>query len=114
VNSLPKTVTRQRRGCDLNPGPSAPEYSTLTTRLPSHPEMPKCDAKSLLSMGIEGSMVPWVLASEYSTQHLDCPFPILHILLTMANNSTFAPPYSLACTSATVRLKKRVQLYFYE
>jgi len=31
---LPKTVTRQRRGCDLNPGPSAPESSTLTTRLP--------------------------------------------------------------------------------
>jgi len=37
VNSLPKTVIRQRRGCDLNPGPSAPESSTLTTRLPSHP-----------------------------------------------------------------------------
>jgi len=36
VNSLPETVTRQRRGCDLNPGPSAPESSTLTTRLPSH------------------------------------------------------------------------------
>jgi len=36
VNSLPKTVTRQRRGCDLNPGPSAPESSTLTTRLPNH------------------------------------------------------------------------------
>jgi len=33
VNSLPKTVTRQRRDCDLNPGPSAPESSTLTTRL---------------------------------------------------------------------------------
>jgi len=33
VNSLPKTVTRQRRGCDLNPGPSAPQTSTLTTRL---------------------------------------------------------------------------------
>jgi len=29
---------RQRRGCDLNPGPSAPESSTLTTRLPSHRE----------------------------------------------------------------------------
>jgi len=29
VNSLPKTVTRQRRDCDLNPGPSAPESSTL-------------------------------------------------------------------------------------
>jgi len=37
VNSLPKTVTRQCRGCDLNPGPPAPESSTLTTRLPSHP-----------------------------------------------------------------------------
>jgi len=37
MNSLPKTVTRQRRGCDLNPGLSAPESSTLTTRLPSHP-----------------------------------------------------------------------------
>ena len=30
VNSLPKTVTRQRRGCDLNPSPSAHESSTLT------------------------------------------------------------------------------------
>jgi len=37
VNSLPKIVTRQRRDCDLNPCPSEPESSTLTTRLPSHP-----------------------------------------------------------------------------
>jgi len=36
VNSLPKIVTRQRRDCDLNQGPSVPESSTLTTRLPSH------------------------------------------------------------------------------
>ena len=27
---MPETVTRQRRGCDLNPGPSARESSTLT------------------------------------------------------------------------------------
>jgi len=33
VNSLPKTVTLQRRGCDLNPGPSVPDSSTLTTQL---------------------------------------------------------------------------------
>ena len=39
MNSLPKIVTRQRRGCDLNAGPSAPESSTLTTRLPIHPIM---------------------------------------------------------------------------
>ena len=37
VNSLPKTATRQRLGCDLNQGPSAPESSSLTTWLPSHP-----------------------------------------------------------------------------
>jgi len=38
VKSLPRTVTQQRRGCDLNPGPTSPESSTLTTRLPSmHP-----------------------------------------------------------------------------
>jgi len=41
VNSLPKTITRQRRGCALNPGPSAPESSMLTTRLPSHREQTK-------------------------------------------------------------------------
>jgi len=31
-----QTVTRQCRGCDLNPGPSEPESNTLTSRLPSH------------------------------------------------------------------------------
>jgi len=40
ANSLPKTVTRQRRDCDLNPGPSAPES---VTRLPSHPP---CNCKA--------------------------------------------------------------------
>ena len=34
VNSLLKTVTRRRRDCDLNPGLSAPESSTLTTTEP--------------------------------------------------------------------------------
>ena len=32
MNSLPKTVTRQLRGCDLTPGPTAPESSTLGYR----------------------------------------------------------------------------------
>ena len=35
MNSLPKTVTRQRRDCDLNPGPTAPVSGTLNTRLPT-------------------------------------------------------------------------------
>ena len=37
VNSLPKTVTRQHHGCYLTRGPTVPESSMLTTRLPSHP-----------------------------------------------------------------------------
>jgi len=37
MKCLPKTATRQRRGCDLNLGPSVPESSTLTTLLPSQP-----------------------------------------------------------------------------
>ena len=42
VNSLPKTVTRQRRSCNLNPGPSSPEPGALTSRLPSHPRTDRC------------------------------------------------------------------------
>ena len=37
VNSLPKTVTGQRYSCDLNPGPSVPESSKLSSQLPNHP-----------------------------------------------------------------------------
>ena len=51
VNSLPKTVTRQRRDCDWNPGPSAPESSTLTTRLPSHGNVHKKVGEDWTSFG---------------------------------------------------------------
>ena len=37
VKSLPKTVSRQRCSCDLSPGSTAPQSSTLTTRLPNDP-----------------------------------------------------------------------------
>ena len=63
MNSLPKTVTRQRRGCDLNPGPSAPASSMLTTRLPSH-SFNSCSIKRVLSRGpsaivvLRGAAVP--------------------------------------------------------
>ena len=54
MNSLPKTVTRQRRDCDLNPGPSVPESSTLTTRLPSHPH---CERVLLKIVKIEQNLI---------------------------------------------------------
>ena len=47
MNSLSNTVTRQRRDCDLNPGPSAPESSTLTIRLPSHSTIPHNKSESV-------------------------------------------------------------------
>jgi len=52
VNSLPKTVTRQRRDCDLNPGPSAPESSTLTTRLPSHASITKLNKSAAVQCNV--------------------------------------------------------------
>jgi len=61
VNSLPKTVTRQCRGCDLNPGPSALESSMLTTRLPSHP-MQSIDAAYWLSTDVAWSVCLLVTA----------------------------------------------------
>ena len=70
LNSLPKTVIRQRRGCDLNPGPSAPESSTLTTRLPSHPfvnaawsesETARCRLQDRTVLSCPASGVNWAL-----------------------------------------------------
>jgi len=55
VNSLPKTVNRQRRDCDLNPGPSAPESSTLTIRLPSHPPTPYLQKKKPVGIHTPGN-----------------------------------------------------------
>jgi len=37
VNSFPKTVTRQHRGCDLNPGLTVLESSTLTNHSATEP-----------------------------------------------------------------------------
>jgi len=61
-NSLPKTVTRQRRGCDLKQRPSALESSMLTTRLPSHPSLEQYNTQ-----------YPW--SGFLSGDHLGEPVP---------------------------------------
>ena len=70
VNSLPKTVTRQRRGCDLNPGPTAPESSTLrydTIRYDTRCYFnvrSKADMNRLnLLHGVKGKVFPYSLPS---------------------------------------------------
>jgi len=65
VNSLPKTVTRQRRGCDLNPAPTVPESSTLTTWLPSHPQIQYSKNSK------EQNCVDW---TERLEKHLQLPY----------------------------------------
>jgi len=58
VDSFPKTVTRQCRDCDLNPGPSAPEPSTLTTRLPSHQCMRSWFYETVERLSVRPSVCP--------------------------------------------------------
>jgi len=60
VNSLPKTVTRQRCDCDLNSGPSAPESSMLTTRLTSHPMQLRAEI-IWVNKSISETKLKWVL-----------------------------------------------------
>jgi len=64
VNSLPKTVTRQRRDCDLNQGPSGSESSTLTTRLPSHPAIFRFREDLQRMLGCK-SCVHWPTTSKH-------------------------------------------------
>jgi len=63
INSLLKTVATQRHDCDLNTGPSAPEFSTLTSRLSIHLE---------LSRGKVGKMSRGKYLSAVVCEQLEC------------------------------------------
>jgi len=65
VNSLPKTVTRQRRDCDLNPGPSAPESSMLTTWLRSHQDKTSLHLNETRNEGGFGcNVMSWTMCKQ--------------------------------------------------
>jgi len=69
VNSLPKTVTRQCRGCDLNPGPTAPECSTLTNRLPNrigNDSVPKIIINNTISLFFKTAISILVISNHNS------------------------------------------------
>jgi len=87
VNSLPKTVTRQRRDCDFNPDRSVPESSTLTTRLPSHPNKQSNCYLLLL-----------------------CSLPATHTALMAASASNVAPP-SLRRKAATGNILQIIEAH---
>ena len=72
VSSLPETVTRQRCNCDLNPGPSAPEPSMLTTRLPTHPSVTGAYSQRQLSQCTTSTLhcsAQEVMAPSLATMH---------------------------------------------
>jgi len=75
VNSLPKTVTRQRRDCDLIPGPSAPESihvkcTHAKSVLCIGMSQPRCRKKfkkviSFKNVKIEKKLLNAILTSDY-------------------------------------------------
>ena len=73
VNSLPKTVTRQRRGCNLNSGPSVPESSMLTSRLPSHLLSAITEVKLAMTVPINFSWraINWLIRGHLSAICID-------------------------------------------
>jgi len=79
VNSLPKTVTRHRRGCDLNPGPAAPESSTLTTRLPSHPFFSGSTKSKHVQICRWCELRCAVWCAVWKAPYRRCPLTTLHI-----------------------------------
>ena len=112
VNSLPKPVIRQRRDCDLNPGPSVPESSTLTTRLPSHPLLPRdamhpwkqpwacvrlCVCVCLSQVGVLLKRLNesgWFSLSPYShTFIIGIPSPTHSFILGLNPSFSANPPY---------------------
>ena len=71
VNSLPKTVTQQHRGCDLNPDPTAPESSTLTTQYRANPHAAVRKFQLTFSCVRRASL--WILGSSSAdTTGLGC------------------------------------------
>jgi len=76
VISLPKTVTRQRRDCDLNPGPSAPEssYEAWGTCSPS-----TANNFFLLRLGV-----------IQSTTTISYSNTVRHLLATVIETSSFS------------------------
>jgi len=83
VNSLPNG------DCDLNPGPSAPESSTLTTRLPSHPVNKHRHMKQVCVQLLESAVNVTRLAFAAERRAVDR-------YLLLARRSAANPPHAAA------------------
>ena len=113
VSSLLKTVTRQRRDCDLNLGSSAPESSTLTTRLQSHPisiippknaTFPVWDSRPKLT-----GMVPWAPWNPHLKLHLDWFSRFAMLTLVTNKRITRVAIGRILCTVMRFKLTHHIQ-----
>ena len=105
-NSLPKAVTRQRRDCDLYPGPTAPESSTLTARLASHLVNKDYRIRRSSSTKFDGAGV-WVAsfsAAERRTRKRNNS--VLRIDLTRPRDSS-SPQYGVSVSDSKKGAKTR-------
>jgi len=69
VNNLPKVVTRQRRGRELNSQPASCKSNALATRLPSHPYVKPTYFVNSWSFFLSWQLTPtslWVLTDKLS------------------------------------------------
>ena len=89
VNSLPKTVIWQRNGCYLNPGPSAPESNTLTTRLPSNPVR---HSYIVIQHKCSNHSMPWELLVIWDNRQ-EKKYDLL-VYVTHTHTHTFNGPFS--------------------
>ena len=87
VNSLPKTVTRQRRGCDLNPGPEI--QTDVVTVAAEQSFLSFVSSPVLASVGfwIQNSLARAVVKGSRT---------LLHVLLSkLLNSVTPLPSFGL-------------------
>ena len=121
MNSLPKTVTQQRRDCDLNPGPSVPVSSTLTTRLSSHPKRRSNDEYHFdmpmsLEIRLQRSCMRLTLRANTMIQDVNSTFspdqfafaPLLHGLIAAPVCAVADPPTPLYPPSSGTSTDRRL------
>ena len=88
VNSLPKTDSVS--DCDLNPGPTAPKSSTLTTRLPSRPELIIKPAKNNSNLCVR--IIVIIISNVVSVSGASTPTSSPEYTTTTSSQTVCKPP----------------------
>jgi len=101
VNNLPKVVTQQRGGWELNSQPSNCKSNALTTRLPSHPTFSEQEriifvVEKIMKVNVYNAIYNNILVCHYEACHAE---KIVKMLLYPHSGPAEAAPTSPSCTS---------------